>query len=171
MRIFKQTSHGLYKHKYYDKWNAMRKRCYSVNDKRYKNYGGRGISVCKEWLYNPLLYFHYIGELKNAGKKGYSVDRINNDGNYEPGNLRWATYDQQAVNRSKKSNNTSGYTGVSFHIRLNKWGSNIGVNNKQKSIGYYNSKHWACFYRNKYIVENNLSHKIQHIILNKIKDA
>lgn len=76
-------------------WREMRNRCSNFNNQAYKNYGGRGIRVCEEWLDINT----FISDVLPTYESGLTLDRINNDGNYEPGNVRWATYKQQANNR------------------------------------------------------------------------
>jgi hypothetical protein len=76
-------------------WYKILSRCFRPKDKKYKDYGGRGITMCKEWLDFKVF-------LKDMGKrpsKKHSIDRINNDGNYEPANCRWATSQVQNNNR------------------------------------------------------------------------
>lgn len=84
--------------KYYQRWKTMKSRCYNTNSTNYKNWGGRGISVCDEWKNNFKAWYDYVSKLPHFGEKGYSLDRINNDGNYEPGNVRWATHREQYLN-------------------------------------------------------------------------
>ena len=82
-------------------WVGMKQRCYNLSNKRYHRYGGRGISVCKVWLNDFIAFLDHIGHRPKQplGKREWSLDRIDPDGNYEPGNVRWATAKQQARNR------------------------------------------------------------------------
>jgi len=80
--------------KTYCAWVDMRRRCEKSDHKAYKWYGARGISVCERWQKFP----QFLADMGNA-PSGSSLDRINNDGNYEPGNCRWATAEQQSRNR------------------------------------------------------------------------
>ncbi|KKL89402.1 hypothetical protein LCGC14_1915050 [marine sediment metagenome] len=79
----------------YAAWKRAKKRCYNRNDKSYKYYGGRGITMCKEWL-NSFEQF-----LKDMGKRpdGLTLERVNNDGNYEASNCKWAIWKEQRNNR------------------------------------------------------------------------
>lgn len=80
-------------------WSRIQQRCYNLNYAGYKNYGGRGIEVYSEWRLDMQKFLDYIGKRPSSE---YSLDRINNDGNYEPGNVRWATAKQQANNRRQR---------------------------------------------------------------------
>lgn len=84
-RIF--TKHGLYLSPGYVAWVNMRKRCDDTTTRHYKNYGGRRIDVCEEWRGSFVAFFESVGSRPGPG---YELDRINNDGNYEPGNCRWS---------------------------------------------------------------------------------
>lgn len=80
----------------YKAWCAMRDRCNRQNHIAYKNYGGRGIKVCSEWEASFTAFLAHIGPKPTPA---HTVDRINVDGNYAPGNVRWATRKEQAANK------------------------------------------------------------------------
>jgi len=126
--------HGLRESPEYETWCGMKKRCYNKNEHQYNDYGGRGIRVCDEWLHDFLAFYEYIGKRPDGD---YSIDKINNDGNYEPGNVRWATRHQQIINQRLRKTNTSGYRGVYWYARLNKWVAKIGHNGHLVHLGYF----------------------------------
>lgn len=85
----------------YRAWNSMKTRCYNKNRKGYKNWGGKGIIVCDRWLDEENGFLNFISDVGERPTEEHSLDRYpNKNGNYEPGNVRWATEVQQQGNRS-----------------------------------------------------------------------
>jgi len=96
--------HGMSNTPTYWAWLSMKSRCNNPQNPRWKNYGGRGIKVCKRWT----VFAHFLADMgpRPDGNRGarslYSLDRINNSGGYTPSNCRWATVDQQKVNKRER---------------------------------------------------------------------
>ena len=110
-------SHGCSGHPNYARWYRMMRRCYEPREAQYRNYGGRGITVCSEW-HRVETYLAYVDSvLGPCPGPDYSIDRIDNDGNYEPGNLRWTTRSVQNANQRQRiligfPAGATGYRGV-----------------------------------------------------------
>lgn len=92
----KIMSNGQRKSIYYNRWSNMMDRCYNTDCSSYPNYGGRGIEVCKEWW----TIEGYVLSLPHGYFEGAHLDRIDNNGNYEPSNVRWSTAKENMNNRS-----------------------------------------------------------------------
>ena len=103
--ISKAVERHLLKNPMLPTWKAMINRCYNLDRNNYKNYGGRGIAVCEDWRDKGgyKKWYEYISKLPHFDEKGYTQDRINNDGNYEPGNMRWATRKEQNINKRHRN--------------------------------------------------------------------
>lgn len=103
---YKLEHHGLYKSRLYWVWHSMKDRCYNPKATSYKHYGGRGIKVCDEWKNSFKAFYDWAysnGYDENAPRNKCTIDRINNDGDYEPSNCRWVDAKIQASNQRKRS--------------------------------------------------------------------
>ena len=112
-------THGCSQSSTYGSWAAMKCRCTNANHVAYKHYGGRGISVCPRWLDSFENFLADLGERP----VGFTLDRINPDGNYEPGNCRWVVPEIQGNNR--RSNHLLTCDGVS--LTLSEWSDVTGI--------------------------------------------
>ena len=97
------TTHGMSGIPEYQTWEDIKKRCGNKKHKDYKIYGGRGIRVCDEWKHDFMAFYNHIGP-KPSSK--HSIDRIDSDGHYAPGNVKWSTATEQANNTSRNRNIT-----------------------------------------------------------------
>jgi len=130
---------GITSHPEYKTWSAMKNRCFNVNNPGYKWYGGRGITVCDRWL----AFESFCADM-GPKPEGLTLDRTDNDGNYEPTNCRWATREQQARNQSIRSTNKTGIKGVSWCKRQGRWKSYISIGGKLKYLYSGNDFFEAC---------------------------
>lgn len=95
------TTHGGTGTRLHRIYRSMRQRCYDKNSRNFHRYGGRGIEICNEWLGESGFEHFREWANENGYRSDLTIDRINNDGNYEPNNCRWATYKQQGNNTSR----------------------------------------------------------------------
>ena len=122
--------------KLYSVWLNMRSRCYNPKNKKYKDYGGRGISICSDW--DDFLQFKKWS-LENGFEESLTIDRIDNNGNYSPENCRWINQKEQMRNtrvnhlltyngETKTMSEWSEITGIKYHTlkqRINKYGYSV----------------------------------------------
>lgn len=130
--IKKLENHGLTESPEYRSWDHAVQRTTNPQNDSYSQYGARGITICKEWLESFTQFYEDMG----PRPAGTSLDRINNDGNYEPSNCRWATRLQQITNQRIRSNNTTGHKGI-VALKSGKWTAQIGHKNKVYNLGTF----------------------------------
>ena len=143
-------NHNLTNHRLYKIWVQMKTRC-RVNN----NYIEKNIKVCDEWLNVE----NFINDMYPSFQEGLTLDRENNELGYNKSNCRWATREIQNRNTRKiQKNNTSGYRGVTFDKRLQKWCALITVNSKSIFLGRFSKSIDAGIAYDNYVIANNLEH-------------
>lgn len=125
-------THGMHLSPEYIAWRAMKARCLRPNHPEYRNYGARGIAVCASWVASFEVFLGHVG-LRPSSR--HSLDRIDNDGNYEPGNVRWATKREQCSNQ--RTNRWIEFDGR--RMIVSDWAREIGLkpNSLQRRLASY----------------------------------
>jgi len=127
------TTHGKSKTRIYQTWVNMKQRCNNIKSKDFYEYGGRGVTICDEWRNDFKAFYDWA--MANGYAANLEIDRRDNNGNYEPLNCRFVNEATQARHkRILSKNNTSGYRGVGFNKKFNKWKVGIRINNKHTLI-------------------------------------
>lgn len=118
LALIANTTHGKSQSATYRSWAKMKARCTNPKAKEFVNYGGRGIQLCDRW-------YEFENFLADMGERpeGKTLDRIDNEGNYEPSNCRWATWAQQSMNKR----NTRNFTLDGETLHLNEWAARWGL--------------------------------------------
>lgn len=129
-------------------YHGMKQRCYNTNRSNYKHYGGRGIVVCDEWLNSFHAFYDWA--MANGYRDDLTIDRIDNNGNYEPKNCRWASMKEQATNRRSWSN--TGALGVTYDVVGHRYRVYLGHN----YLGSRKSLQEAIAIREKAVTHTNI---------------
>jgi hypothetical protein len=122
-RLGRPVKHGMHATPEYRAWQHMKDRCYNPKSRRYNRYGARGIRVCDQWRESFETFYADMGPRPPDDR---SIERIDNDGNYEPGNCCWATRADQ--NRNRSDNIILEYGGLK--MTATEWAKKLGLNNR-----------------------------------------
>jgi len=141
----RSVTHGKSKTPTYNIWKGMRKRCLNPTDKSFHNYGGRGISVCNRWS----KYENFYSDIGERPSNKHSIDRIDNNGNYEPNNCQWALKETQMNNMRTNINLT--YKHKTLTVR--QW-------SKLSKVSYHTF--WQRLYRLNWNIEKALTAQNQN---------
>jgi len=135
-------------------WYSINHRCYNPKQDNYTMYGGRDITVCEKW--DRAEFIKYCKTLKEWDNPDLTLDRIDNDGNYEPGNLRFIDRHYQLCNRRMMKNNKTGYIGIRWSKTNKKYIGSVGLRGKLYNMSGRDTIQEALELRNQFIINNNL---------------
>jgi hypothetical protein len=141
-----KTKHGRSKTPEFKAWSSMKERCLCKMNKAYEGYGGRGISICAEWVNS---FETFLKDMGNKPSKKHSLDRKNNEMGYCKENCRWATDAEQNRNKRTNVNPISKNKGISFRKKTGKYESRIMVDKKRIHLGSYSNLEKAIEARKK----------------------
>jgi hypothetical protein len=126
-------------------WKAIKTRCLNPNADHYERYGGRGIKICERW---SLDFASFLTDMGRRPSSKYEIDRIDNDGNYEPGNCRWVTHSVNVANHPSRLSK-SGYRGVLI-VKSGRFQALISVERVRTCIGTFATADEAAWMYDQY---------------------
>lgn len=130
------TQHGMCYTPEYNSWQGTKDRCYNPNNPSYEYYGARGIIVCERWLNSFENFYADMGS-RPEPKFDYSLERVDNDGNYEPNNCKWATLAEQ--NNNQRAYGKVAFYGVTKSSNGKRFKSEIRINSRKKYLGTFDT--------------------------------
>lgn len=162
-KVSTNAKHNDSKTRLYNIWCSIIGRVENKKNKSYEDYGGRGVTICDEWRNNYPSFKKWA--LQNGYSNSLKIDRVDNDLGYFPNNCRWTTQTIQSRNtRRLRSTNTSGYRGVSWHKKQQKFSSRITVDSITINLGSYSTDIEAAKAYDEYVIKNNLEHTLNGVV-------
>ena len=162
-KVSTNAKHNDSKTRLYNIWCSIIDRVENKKNKDYEDYGGRGVTICDEWRNNYPSFKKWA--LQNGYSNSLKIDRVDNDLGYFPDNCRWTTQTIQSRNtRRLRSTNTSGYRGVSWHKKQQKFSSRITVDSITINLGSYSASIEAAKAYDEYVIKNNLEHTLNGVV-------
>ncbi len=141
IRKVRPVTHGMSDSKEYQAWLSMKDRCLNSSGKHFDSYGGRGISINSGWVESFDNFFAYVGECPTPK---HSLDRIDTNGNYDIGNVRWADIYQQMQNQRKPKSGSNRFKLVHYHNSIGKFRAIFTYNKVTYSLGYFEDENTAA---------------------------
>jgi len=163
------TIHGKHNSKIYKVFYGIKNRCYSKNNTNYKDYGGRGVTICDEWMNNPLSFVEWA--LNNGYKDGLEIDKDIkseelgiNPPLYSPETCIFVTSKENGHHKRVRNDNQLGLTGVYYDKARGKFASTVHNNGKTLFRKRFNTIEEASKYRDDYIIKHDLPHTLNGVL-------
>lgn len=150
------TKHGMSDTPVHKVWKNMKQRCYNTKCDKYEDYGGRGISVCDEWLNDSAAFI--IWALDSGYSEELQINRVENNGNYEPNNCNFITRSENCNNKRPYKNNSSGYRRVALDSKKESYEALVTYRGRRHYLGRYRTSREAAVVGDKFIIKNEWPH-------------